>query len=314
MYVNIAFAIAGGHRRASPSSAPRTRVPSGRGSTSPASSPHRPACSPLVYGFAHAETTSWGDPRDGRRSSPRASCCSAAFVAIQRRVANRCCRCASCSIATAAARSWRSRSSARHVRRVPVPHLLPAAALGLLADPDRARVPADGRRADGHRHHGHRPASRRATGPRPLVPVGMALAAGGCSLLPARDGLHLRGRRPARAAAAGPRHGSGLRAGDEHRHRAASPTRRGRRLGDGQHLAAGRRRDRHRPAEHDLRLHGDELRRQPRRRSGRGRVGLHGGLQHRLPAGPPGSSPSAPWSPRSSSAAARLPSRRPARS
>ena len=60
------------------------------------------------------------------------------------------------------------------------------------------------------------------------------------------------------------------------------PTRRRRRLGDGQHEPAGRRLDRHRGAEHDLHERGDELRDEPAPAARRCRAGrdarLHDGV------------------------------------
>lgn len=75
------------------------------------------------------------------------------------------------------------------------------------------------------------------------------------------------------AAAARPRHGHGVHAGDVPGHARGEPGRRRCRLRHGQHLAAGRRRHRHRAAEHHRRL-GDH--RLPDRPRGRGRGGRPG--------------------------------------
>ena len=89
------------------------------------------------------------------------------------------------------------------------------------------------------------------TGPRPLVPAGLLIAALGMVAADADRDRH--GLRDARAAVAGPDrdrlrpHDRAL-VRDRHPRRAAA--RRRRRLGDGQHLPAGRRLDRHRAAEH----------------------------------------------------------------
>ena len=126
--------------------------PSARGSTCPASLLATAGLFSLVYGFANAEMDGWSAPADARDCSPSASRCIAAFVAG---------RAPRLQPAAAAARrarpqprrrrSWPSGSPAiGDVRHLPVPHLLPPAEPGLLADPDRARLPADGRRDHGH--------------------------------------------------------------------------------------------------------------------------------------------------------------------
>ena len=105
----------------------------------------------LVYGFSHAETDGWGDPLTvgflaaGGRPARRLRRDPAA------RPRTRCCRCASCSTATRGGSFLAfAIAGVRHVRRLPVPHLLPAADARLLARRDRPRLPADDRGADGH--------------------------------------------------------------------------------------------------------------------------------------------------------------------
>ena len=105
-------------------------------------------------------------------------------------------------------------------------------------------------------------------GPRPLIPAGLLLAAGGLVLLAARAGPahQLPGLDPARVAPGRGRPGPGVRLRAEHRHLRHRRRRRGRRLGPGQHQPAGRRLDRHRAAEHPGRQRPDQLRAGPRPR------------------------------------------------
>ena len=77
----------------------------------------------------------------------------------------------------------------------------------------------------------------------------------------ARDHVELRRPRPARPDRDGHRDGQHLRAGDLERDLRRRSRRHRRRLGDGQHDAAGRRVDRHRAAQLDLRERGDLVRR-----------------------------------------------------
>ena len=254
--------------------------PSARGSTSPARVTATTGLFALVYGFSHAETTAGATPLTIACSSPSAVLL-VAFVADPARVQ---------PPAAAAARRARPQPRRRlpgdghrrrgHVRRLPVPDLLPADDARLLADPDRPRVPADV--AGDHRSPRRRrpPGCVPRIGPKPLVAAGMALAAVAMAFFAQLDvdstyalhilpGLLLIGI------------GLGLvfapALSDRDARRRAGGRRR--RLGDGQHHPAGRRLDRHRAAEHARRQRRDQLhrrqRRQPRRRRGRRRPRLH---------------------------------------
>ena len=67
----------------------------------------------LVYGFSHAETAGWANGAHHRLPRRRRPCCSPSFVAHPAaRARTRCCRCGSCSTATAAAPTWRCSPSA----------------------------------------------------------------------------------------------------------------------------------------------------------------------------------------------------------
>ena len=85
--------------------------------------------------------------------------------------------------------------------------------------------------------------------------------------------------RPARHPRHRRRHGHGLRLRDGDRHVRRRARRRGRRVGDGQHDAAGRRLDRHRPAEHDGCVGGDEPARRGGGPAGRGARGAGRGAR-----------------------------------
>ena len=176
LYVSIVFAVPAAIA-AHPPAAPRPRVRTGRGSTSPGALTASRGLFALVFGLSRAETDGWGDPvtvgflvaqrRAARRRSSRSSGASP----------TRCCRCASSPTATAAARSSRSRPRAPGIFGL---FLFLTFYLqntkGLSALRDRPRVPADELldRPDGRRSSA-RGAPR--TGPRPLVPAGMLLAA-----------------------------------------------------------------------------------------------------------------------------------------
>ena len=98
-------------------------------------------------------------------------------------------------------------------------------------------------------------------GPRPLLVLGMTARCAGDDLLgPAHADVELRHRRAPRPADPRLRHGQHLRPGDRERHVRRRAVGQRRRLGDGQHDAAGRRLDRHRAAELDLRQLGRGLR------------------------------------------------------
>ena len=104
------------------------------------------------------------------------------------------------------------------------------------------------------------------TGPRPLIPLGLLLAAVGLRHPgPATRAAHqLPGLDPARLAAGRGRAGPGVRLRAEHRDLRRRGRGRGRRLGPGQHQPAGRRLDRHRAAEHPRRQRPGQLRAGPR--------------------------------------------------
>lgn len=112
----------------------------------------------------------------------------------------------------------------RDVRAVPLPDLLPPGREGLLPGQDRLRVHADDRGHDHRLHPDRHPAddpgpAASADGPRIPGRRGRHAAAD-----PAGPEHQLRGRDPARHAAARPRYGYGVHAGDvpgHARHRAA---------------------------------------------------------------------------------------------
>ena len=94
-------------------------------------------------------------------------------------------------------------------------------------------------------------------GPRPHMVVGMLLGAAAMLYLTQLDtDSSYVSARPAGPDPDGHRHGQHLPAGLPDRHLRRRPRRHRRRLGDGQHDAAGRRLDRHRAAELDLRERG----------------------------------------------------------
>ena len=310
MYVNLAFAIPaalGARRAAADQARPRPAASIDIPGHAPATG--RPVRARLRLLRAPRPTA--GATADGR--SPRRRRRPARRLrrarAPRRQPAAAAAR--ACSTAPAAAPTWPSPSSAPACSRLPVPHLLPAADARLLADRDRPRVPADGRArsstatqvatrllrrarpaAAGHRRHGCSPRSAC------------------CYLTQLERRLELRRQRPARAARARPRHRPGHRPGDADRDRRRRPARRRRRLGDGQHHPAGRRLDRHRAAEHDLRQRGDLVRRRRPSRRQAGGPGRGPRLHHRVLVGGRDLRRSAPWSPALLLAAARRPAPR----
>ena len=144
------------------------------------------------------------------------------------RRAARCCRCGSSSTAPAPAPTspWPI-GRRRDVRRLPLPHLLPAADARLLAGRDRARVPADGRRDRRRGRPDHREA---AAAGRPAADRPGGDAAGDGRRCSTFTGVgvdsSLRLGDPPRPAAARPRHraGHGAVDGERHRRRRATPT------------------------------------------------------------------------------------------
>lgn len=113
----------------------------------------------IVYGFSNAESHDWTSPLTigflaGRRHPP----------GRLRLVADP--RLAPAAAAARAARPQPGRvlhrdahRRCRNVRRLPFPHLLPAAEPGLLRHPDRLGLPAHGRRPDDRRDRRHEPAA-----------------------------------------------------------------------------------------------------------------------------------------------------------
>ena len=177
MYVNVAFAVAGRARRHvllhdQARTATRTARPPRHAHRRPSACSRSSTASPRPRPTAGPTTSRWAS------SPPSCSCCRL------RRTSSpgsrtRCCRCASSSTATAAARSSPCCTiGAGHVRRLPVPHLLPAAEPRLLADPHRRRVPADDRVALAPPRPPP-PAWLPRVGARPLVPPGFLVAAAG---------------------------------------------------------------------------------------------------------------------------------------
>lgn len=140
-------------------------------------------------------------------------------------------------------------SGSRHVRRVPVPDVLPPADPRLHPRQDRSRVPADGRRdGGGLRRHDQlaRAAVRRQTDR--AARHGSRGGLDGLVHRPRRE-QRIRRTRPSAAARRRSRPGPGLRPRDEHGDRRCRRARRGCRVGDGQHQPAGGRFDRHGPAQ-----------------------------------------------------------------
>ena len=253
LYVSVVFARPGGDRgaRACCATSPRPNRPrlDVRGALTAST-----GLFALVFGLSRAETDGWGDPLD------------VACLVAQRRPARRLRRRSSGGRAAAAAAAGRRRPRPRRlvprdrhrqrgaVRPLPVPDVLPAGTKGFSAfETGLAFLPMSFSIAPDGRHRHARSVLPR-TGPRPLVPAGMLLGALGMLLL-TRIGVDT-AYAVARPAVADPdRHR--LRADaravvrDRHPRRARRATRR--RLGDGQHLAADRRLDRHRAAEHGRR-------------------------------------------------------------
>ena len=253
LYVNLALRDPGRDRRASACSSTGAARPPAR-STSPARALATPGLFALVYGFSNSETHSWGHPvtiimlaarrRAARRPSSSSSRASTHPLLPLRVVA----------------RPHPRRGVPRHrhrrhrdVRGLPLPHVLPAADQGLHADPVRPGVPADDR---GDHRHGRRRSTSSClakVGPRPLLVLGMPLGAVAMVWLAQldADSSYVGHVLPACSSSAS------AWATSSPRRSPARPTawtaRHGRRLGDGQHDAAGRRVDRHRAAELDLR-------------------------------------------------------------
>ncbi len=194
----------------------------------------------LVYGFSNAETTSWSNPIT-IIALGLSALLLVGFIAFERRVEH---PLLPLHIVWDRARGGRVRDDrpgrVGGVRRLPVPHLLPAAEPRVLAAEDRPGLPADDR---DDRAHGHdradadsaphrREASGRdrhdARGRRddPVHPVDAAR----------------RVREPCPARASADRRGDGLhlRAGLLDRDAGSQEPRRRHRLRHGQHLPAGR--------------------------------------------------------------------------
>ena len=150
LYVNLLFAIPAAIAAYSllvnqvPATRPRLDIPGTLTATT--------GLLALVYGFSHAETSSWGDsltiallaasadPADRLRGHPAPLQPPAAPAADRARPRSR---------RRLPGHGHRRR---RHVRRLPVPDLLPAEHARLLADQVRPGVPADVGR---DHHHGH---------------------------------------------------------------------------------------------------------------------------------------------------------------
>ena len=213
-----------------------------------------------MYGFSHAQTTSW-QPHplwvpDRRRAAAR-----------------RVRRDPGAQPPPAAAAAGRDRPQPRrvvpldrHRRRgdllgVPVPDLLPAAGPRLHADQHRRGVPADGRHvmiAATDRHQQAPPPARAAPAGRDRHAPRRRRDAGPH---PADRGLELRRRHPARADHARPRARAGDLHLDQQRHPRRPAGRRGRRLRDRVSHPADRRVARHRPALHRRRQRDHQLHR-----------------------------------------------------
>jgi hypothetical protein len=177
LYVNLAVRDPGGARRARLlQPGPRRRGPRHR---HPRHADRVAGLFALVYGFSQRRDRRLGRTGDDRLARPPAVP-ARRLRAIERRVED--------PLLPLRVVADRNRGGAylaigsrrRHVRRLPVPHLLPAADARLLADRDRARVPAD-------------VAAIMLTattstaklvprfGARPLIPTGMRWPRPGCS-------------------------------------------------------------------------------------------------------------------------------------
>src|SRR5215218_7962058 len=170
----------------------------------------------------------------------------------------------------------------RALRPLPVPDVLPAEHEGPDRTRDRPRVPAAellDRPHDRHRQHPRAPAHR----PAPPGAGGAAHRRAGHGAADAHRRGH--GVRVARPALADPdrcrlRADAGPVVRDRHVRRAGA--RRGRRLGDGQHLPADRRLDRDRTAEHAGGVRDDRLRHGPRAGARGAAPGRGARLHHRV--------------------------------
>ena len=169
------------------------------------------------------------------------------------------------------------------LRRLPVPHVLHAAEPRLLADEDGRRVPADDR-ADLH---------RRADAADPRAAAGRRAAdhhdrdgarrRRDARVLRAADAVvDLRRGRPSGAADHRRRDAVHLRAVLRDRDARRRPLRGRCRVGDGEHLPAGRRRGRHRGPLDDLRQRRLQLRLEPCARPGAGVRRRDPRLHHRV--------------------------------
>ncbi len=103
----------------------------------------------LVYGFSNAETHDWSSPLTWGFLIAGGVLLSAS-PGGRRAPGTRCSRCACCSTATVRVLRHRSDHRCGHVRRLPLPHLLPAAEPGLQPHQDGCGVPADDGGPDGH--------------------------------------------------------------------------------------------------------------------------------------------------------------------
>ena len=175
LYVSVVFALPGGDAARGCCATCRSRT--GRGSTSAARWPPRPACSRWCSACRGRRPTA-GATRSRSAASPRSA---VLLTGLHRPAAP--------DEAAAAAAAGRLRPRPRRVlpgdrhrqrgslRPLPVPDVLPAADQGLQRVRDRARVPAD---EPLDRAHGRRSITTKIlprTGPRPLVPAGMLLGA-----------------------------------------------------------------------------------------------------------------------------------------
>ena len=249
LYVNLIFAVVAGDRRRDPAactrrSAHRAKLDMPGAVTAPRS------MFALVYGFTNAPTHGWSEPADLGLPGRWRGVLLAVFVWLaDARSRTRCCRCGSCSTATAAARTWPCSSPAPACSACSCSS--PTTCSRRWASPrsDRPRLPADDRRARDDRvdrDHGDRAAVRGQVAARARHGV-WPRSPWRCSPSSALTSTYAAHVLPA-LLVMGLGLGLVFAAGDEHRHRRRRGRGRRRRLGDRQHDAAGRRLDRHRAA------------------------------------------------------------------
>ena len=170
LYVNLFFARPGRRRRRC-ACCHNQRLPAQPHLDLPGALTAAAGLFALVYGFSNAETHGWGAPVTLGSLGAGVVAARPRSSLIERRVAAPAAAAAHRAGPRPRRRLPRGRLIAgrRHLRRLPVPHLLPAADPRLLAARDRPRLPADDRRHRDHRRRSRQTRAAAALGPRPLV-------------------------------------------------------------------------------------------------------------------------------------------------